>query len=1202
MPTLKSLIQTPYQGILFLASVTLSFAQLHAAQVETTALRAGRSQELQRQLENEDAFVLARDARRSGNPVRGAVLFFQPQLACARCHDAAGSSSPLGPDLTKIGRELKDEQFVESILQPSRLIKQGFESVVLLTKDGRSVTGIVADENVEVLVLRDASQDGKVTVIPKDQIEERLASKQSIMPEGLAAGLASRQEFLDLVRYLMEIAEHGTDRARQLRPAGAFTTLRLPAYEQNIDHAGILQTLDDESLRRGKEIFEILCVNCHGTESRPGTLPTSLRFAADKFKNGSDSYSMYRTLTYGFGLMLPQTWMVPQQKYDVIHYIREQYLKEYNPSQYHPISASYLHSLPRGTDRGPKPVRFEPWLTMDYGPSLIHTYELPTGVAATGRKSDLGDEEAARNTGATTGTGVPANIAYKGIAIRLDAGSGGVARGNNWIVFDHDTLRTAGAWSRKSDTAAFIDWEGIMFNGRHAVHPQVVGRVHFANPIGPGWANPVDGSFADPRLRGRDGRPYGPLPRDWAHYNGLYHFGSQVVLSYSVGNVRVLELPGLAVTPISKSSVKTTGRADPSAKVQSRNTNTVGSLEEIGANDPFLFTRTFNIGPRDHDMVLQVAQAHSRTPKPPRVLKTKGPSGSPPSWIVFGRDDPARVGNPREQGIEDAGLIAAGVVPAVPGTRWLTADGGHLRLQIAAGKEPLRFTVWVAEIDSIDSTESIDPIAVVDHPSMDLTPLTRGGPVRWPTTLTTTTKPSGSDGPFAIDMLSHPVDNPWFCRTRFTGFDFFPDGDSAAICDWDGDVWLVSGLLGNATRLEPDPSEPTLRWQRIASGLFQPLGLKIIEGQIYVTCRDQIVILHDLNGDRETDYYENFNNDHQVTEHFHEFAMGLQTDGAGNLYYAKSARHALPALVPHHGTLLRVSKDGSRTDILANGFRAANGVCLNPDGSFIVTDQEGHWNPKNRINWVTVNPDGSPKFYGNMFGYHDVTDPSDAAMEQPLCWITNAFDRSPAELLWVTSERWGPLRGSLLNLSYGYGNVYVVPHEEVAGQMQGGMCELPITPFRTGVMRGRFHPGDGQLYLCGMFAWAGNAIEPGGFYRVRWTGKPMHLPTRLESHRGGIAITFTESLDRLAATDPVNYSLKTWSLRRSAQYGSEHHHERPLEVSGVRLSGDERTAFLEIPQLEPAQCMSIEYRLRAAGGDRPPFSGLIHNTIHALRP
>ena len=267
-------------------------------------------------------------------------------------------------------------------------------------------------------------------------------------------------------------------------------------------------------------------------------------------------------------------------------------------------------------------------------------------------------------------------------------------------------------------------------------------------------------------------------------------------------------------------------------------------------------------------------------------------------------------------------------------------------------------------------------------------------------------------------------------------------------------MWLVSGILGARFTTSLKTRRPGCRKQgrqspvlqprhlprfssrgdELPNGLFQPLGLKIVDDQIYVTCRDQLAILRDLNGDGETDFIECFNNDHQVTEHFHEFAMGLQVDQDGNFYYAKSARHALPAVVPHHGTLLRVSADGSRTDILANGFRAANGVCLNPDGTFVVTDQEGHWNPKNRINWVTpAKPGEQPRFYGNLFGYHNVTDASDSAMEPPLCWITNSFDRSPAELLWVTSDKWGPLKGSLLNLSYGYGKVFVVLTRNSAG-------------------------------------------------------------------------------------------------------------------------------------------------------------------------
>src|SRR5262249_38185521 len=278
---------------------------------------------------------------------------------------------------------------------------------------------------------------------------------------------------------------------------------------------------------------------------------------------------------------------------------------------------------------------------------------------------------------------------------------------------------------------------------------------------------------------------------------------------------------------------------------------------------------------------------------------------------------------------------------------------------------------------------------------LNLEPLTHGGPAHWNAPLITEGNLGRADGPFAVDDLVLPASNPWLCRLRLSGFDFLPDGDRAPVCSWDVDVCLVSGIA------QPQKG---LTWRRIASGLFQPLGLKVVDGQIYVGCRDAIVRLHDRNGDGEIDFYESFNSDHQVTEHFHEFAMGLQTDAAGNFYYCKGGRHALPAVVPHHGTLLRVSKDGLQTTIVANGFRGANGVCVNPDGTFFLTDQEGHWTPKNRINWVV---EGG--YYGYWWGYHQVADPSDEAMKQPVCWITNSFDRSPAEMLWVDSKQWGPL-------------------------------------------------------------------------------------------------------------------------------------------------------------------------------------------------
>ena len=855
---------------------------------------------------------------------------------------------------------------------------------------------------------------------------------------------------------------------------------------------------------------------------------------------------MYQTLTRGFGMMVAQTWMVPQQKYDVIHYLREVYLKTHNPTQYFDIDQAYLDQLPTGDTRGPEPSKVFEWEQMDYGHNLVETYEV--GNDAT-------------------------NFAYKGNAIRLDPGPGGVSQGRHWLIFDYDTLRVAAAWSADPDSTGpnFINWNGISFDGKHFSHPRIVGTLHLANPTGPGWANPETGSFDDTRLRGRDDRPYGPLPRSWSHYKGMYYHGNQVLLKYTVGDTLVWETPG----------------------IESVHLGTVAAQEETILGPDFadshsipVFLRTLNIGQRQHELILQVAHCEGNGRLQTRV------SGQGPVAVIVPQEDADDADTEPE-----ARIMVAGLVGHSGGAQWVATSKGNLRLQIPPGPRPLQFTVWTARLRTTVTMERFLERLALPQVELDLSPLTAGGPQRWPDELVTTAVIGKDRGPFAVDKLTYPAQNPWFCRMRLTGFDFFSDGNRAAVCSWDGSVWLVRGL-SNLPAANPDSRRPSnsatqLTWRRIASGLFQPLGLKIVDDQIYVTCRDQICLLHDLNGDDEIDFYENFNNDHQVTEHFHEFAMGLQTDDEGNFYYAKSARHQLEALVPQHGTLLRIPKDGSRTDILATGFRAANGVCVNDDGSFIVTDQQGHWTPANRINWVTEG-----NFYGNMFGYHDITDSSNEAMEQPLCWITNGLDRSPSELAWVNSNSWGPLQGSLLNFSYGYGKVYMIPHERIKGQMQGGMIALPIPRFPTGVMRGRFHTKDGQLYTCGMFSWASNQQQPGGFYRIRYTGRPVYLPVGLNAKKDGIVMTFTSDLAPSSVHDVENYRVKIWSLKRTAEYGSDQYHERPLEVVSASLSDDRKTITLRIPEIEPTWCMEIKYWLKAADGK--DVEGLIQNTIHHL--
>jgi hypothetical protein len=722
---------------------------------------------------------------------------------------------------------------------------------------------------------------------------------------------------------------------------------------------------------------------------------------------------------------------------------------------------------------------------MDYGDFLINTYELantddpPRGI--NGRGSPIPNEDFR-----------DVNFAYKGIAIRLDKGEGGIAAGKVFVLFDHDLLRFTGFWTGEG----FMDYEGILLNDRHNIFPRTVGKIQIENPITPGWANPSTGNFKDPRFVAVDGRPFGPLPREWAHYKGLYYHGDRVVIKYTVHDATVLETYDL----------------------------------ETGS-DFHTISRTLNITPSSAALTMRLAPVKS-------------------------------------------------AVTLVGKNATLAKENGYHVLKVPENKP-----VKVKLIMAAKGQKAVEKLATTSNPPEDLNQYTNGGPAHDPQVITSTILKGDDTSAYAVDVFTLPLDNPWKSRLRPTGIDFLKGGDEAVVSTIDGEVWRIEGI---------SQSEGIIKWHRIATGMFQPLGIKYHNGAIYVTNRDQLTVLHDLNGDGETDYYESFNSDHQVTEHFHEFAMGLQVDEQGNFYYAKSARHARDSLVPQHGTLIKVSPDGKTSEIVAYGFRAANGVCINPDGTFIVTDQEGHWNPMNRINWVEPG-----KFYGNIYGYGAPNDTSDAAMVQPLCWVDMKYDRSPAELIWAESDRWGPLNGSLLNLSYGYGKVFVVLVQDLDGLKQGGLVELPVPQFPTGIMRGRFSPKDGQFYLCGMSAWSTTQmIQVGGIYRTRYTGQPLNLPVKMEALASGMILTFSDDLDRESATTPENYTISTWDLKRTREYGSDRYNEQELDIDKVTLLDDDKSVHIHLPDIESTWVMEIKYQLQDSDGKT--FEGAVQNTIYKL--
>ena len=135
----------------------------------------------------------------------------------------------------------------------------------------------------------------------------------------------------------------------------------------------------------------------------------------------------------------------------------------------------------------------------------------------------------------------------------------------------------------------------------------------------------------------------------------------------------------------------------------------------------------------------------------------------------------------------------------------------------------------------------------------------------------------------------------------------------------------------------------SVTWQRYATGLYQPLGLEIVDEKVIVLGRDQLTRLHDENGDGEADFYESFNHDLIDEGMPHAYAMRLQRTPDGSFVFLKSGDG------PHGSALLQLSPDGERLEVLARGFRHPFGMGAGPSGEVTVADSEGNWVPSSKI-------------------------------------------------------------------------------------------------------------------------------------------------------------------------------------------------------------------------------------------------------------
>jgi hypothetical protein len=534
------------------------------------------------------------------------------------------------------------------------------------------------------------------------------------------------------------------------------------------------------------------------------------------------------------------------------------------------------------------------------------------------------------------------------------------------------------------------------------------------------------------------------------------------------------------------------------------------------------------------------------------------------------------------------------------------ADDG-MEITSADGRISARVPKGDAELVArIAFSRSGEPV-MADKP--DFKALTTGGPGIWAETITTAGEISSQqDDPYATDIATLPTNNPWGANLRFGGFDFI-DADSAAASSWNGDVWVVTGLAGDWKEL---------KWRRIASGLFETLGVRVVKGIIHVNGRDQITQLIDLNGDGETDYFKVFNRDVYVSSNFHEFSFDLQTDKEGNFYFSKAGPvrgggRGFDPILPHHGIVAKISPDGKKFDVIATGLRAPGGVGVGPNGEITTGENEGSWQPCCKINFFKAGE--APAFFGTEPTRHSL---KDAPYTEPLVYLPMDVDNSGASQVWVPEGvDFGLNAGEMLHLTYGKSSIYRVLPVAGSGKAQAGVVKLPIT-LRSSAMRARFH-SDGSLYVIGFRGWQTNAASEAAFQRIRYNQDvSVGIPEKLGYTDKGITLTFPVELDAELVEDTSSYSVQRWDYVRGMQYGSgefsvdhpdvaaraqalnsesqQHRKRDNVIVESAKLSADGKSVELVLEGMKPSMSLKVAYDLEDTEGE--VLKGEVHATVH----
>jgi cytochrome c len=402
---------------------------------------------------------------------------------------------------------------------------------------------------------------------------------------------------------------------------------------------------------------------------------------------------------------------------------------------------------------------------------------------------------------------------------------------------------------------------------------------------------------------------------------------------------------------------------------------------------------------------------------------------------------------------------------------------------------------------------------------------------------------------------------------KVAGMDFLPDG-RLVVSTWDamGGVYVLENVQSG------DPKK--IKVKRIAQGLAEPLGLKVVDGQIFVLQKQELTKLVDTNGDEIIDEYQCFAKGWRASANFHEFAFGLVfKDG---YFYAALAIAINPGgastrpQIPDRGKVVKISaKDGS-IEFIARGLRTPDGVGVGPDGEIFIADNQGDWLPSSKILHV------KPGAFYNSFAV-DSAAVAGMSIQQPVVWLPqDDIGNSPTQPTVIND---GPYQNQLLHGDVCYGGLQRVFMEKINGDYQG--CVFRFSQGLEGGTHRLVWGPDGALYV-GMIGNPGNWGQQGklwyGLQRMKYNGNSVFEMLAVRAKSNGMEIEFTEPLPEGAGWDTHSYLVKQWWYKPTVNYGGPKMDEQAMNVKSATVSTDRKKVFLEIPGLKPQHVVYIQLR------------------------